>query len=321
VRKMAQFGFVAMTALCFWSSGAGAYPLHKGDSEGALRDIEPYLSGFEARARRLSAQTPAQPSPRVSAAVIPEPLVGTVRTALFGVAALSTLLFLVGLFGELKGARIDGANQSTLVAGFRRYEVHTVTGFVRSPTKALETQTMVSGNQYNVGSSSRTYVPDQFFIAHQNGETPFQLVDFNLPLRDGHRFSAVWAIRKGRERGPYIMFRNHTTNQRIVVDKVLRGMLRPRIWPLLALLVAVWAIGLQSLLALMNFSQSEIGLAIPIAIGVTIWGILGWSIALLIVSSRRVRRFKQRELSQISDALEASAQDLIERMEGWASPA
>lgn len=293
MRKMAQFGFVAMTALCFWSSPAVAY-------------IEPYLSGFEARADRLSAQTPAQSSPRVSAAVIPEPLVGTVRTALFGIAALSTLLFLVGLFGELQGARIGGANQSTLVAGFRRYEVHTVTGFVRSPTKALKTQMMVS---------------DQFFVAHQNGETPFRLVDFNFPLRDGHRFSAVWAIRKGRERGPFIMFRNHTTNQRIVVDKVLRGMLRPRIWPLLALLVAVWAIGLQSLLALMNFSQSEIGLAIPIAMGITIWGILGWSLALSIVSSRRVTRFKQRELSEIWNALEARAQGLSERMEGWASSA
>ncbi len=426
MRKMAQFGFVAMTALCCWSSQAGAYPLHKADyafwrdmpeaarvasdvtgendldtaarqhaafvllialvnlsadgrgqlpwppreralngayyhalpdlhalgaatgqqddlwvrslglqadrsftrpflrryfSERALREIEPYISGFEARASRQSVPR-TQFSSRVPAAVIPARLVSTARTALFGVAALSTLLFLVGLVGELKGARIGGANRSTLVAGFRRYEIHTVTGFVRSPSKALETRTMVSGNQYNVSSSSTTYVHDQFFIAHPNGETSFQLVDFNLPLREGHRLSAVWAIRKGRERGPYIMFRNHTTNERIVVDKVLRRMLRPRIWPLLVLVVGVWAIGLYSALPfIMKFSESDIALVMPLAMTLTAFGILCWTVAFLIVMFGRVRRFKRRELSQMSETLDAKAQGLIGRMEGWASQA
>lgn len=290
-------------------------------SEEALREIEPYISGFEARARHVSAPRPAQFSARVPAAVIPEPLAGNVRTALLGVGALSTLLFLVGLLGELKGIRLGGANRSTLKAGFRRYELHNVTGFVRSPSKALETRTMVSGNQYGVSSSSTTYVHDQFFIVHPNGEKPFQVVDFNLAVREDHRLSVVWAIRKGRDWGPYVMFRNHTTNERIVADKVLRGMLRPRIWPLPVLVVGVWAIGLYSALAVPNLSESDIAVAVPIAMTVTALGILCWTVAFLIVLFGRVRRFKRRELSQLSETLDARAQGLIRSVEGWASPA
>ena len=290
-------------------------------SRDALREIEPYVSSFERLARVRAEQALVQSSPTRASAAIGEPLATVLRTSLYAVAGLSGALFLVGLFGELKVVRIVWAPKSMLLAGFRKYGIHTVTGVVRSPTKALETVTRVSGNEYNVSSSSTTHVHDQFFIAHSGGEMPVQLIDFNLPLRDGHLFSAVWAIRRGRERGPFILLHNHTTNQRIVVDRVLRSMLRPRLWPLPVLLLTIWAAGLQALFALTNFSQSSVGLAIPMAVGVTICGTIGWLLASVIIARWRVRRFRRGELERLSQALDARKNIATAAMTGWTSPA
>lgn len=54
----------------------------------------------------------------------------------------------------------------------------------------------------------------------------------------------MWAIRRLRSHGYYILFRNHSTNEDTYVNSALRHILRPRLWPLLMLLVLLWSLAL-----------------------------------------------------------------------------
>jgi hypothetical protein len=284
-------------------------------SETALREIEPFVSGFEFKAKQLLRQAAVQRSRSRGVGAELQEYAPTI-------AALSGGLFLLGIIGGFRRVGLSADSPSRLVAGFRRYDVHTVTGVVRNPSKGFETRTHVSGTGYNVTSSHETHVHDQFFIAHPQGEKTIQLVDVNLPVRDGHRFSAVWAIRKRAKRGPYIIFRNHSTNECTYIDRSLRRILNPRIWPLLMFLLAAWTLTLQSLPRGPSFDQSfSQSVQGPVAVILTLLGTLGWLAMRAIVGRWRVRRFKKKDAKRLLDVLDARAKESVGNAEAWASPA
>lgn len=286
----------------------------------ALREIEPFVSAFQARAQRWEAQSAAEAA-RAAAAAPPVDLVAVLAAQAVPALPLATglfaLLLLLGIVGELKGFRLGGETHSKLIAGFRRYDLGSVTGIVQSPSTVRETRTLVTGNAEYIGTRSETTVHVDFFIAHPDGEMAIQLVDVNLPLRHGHHLSAVWATRRRRSWSPFIMFRNHTTNQRTYIDHELRRILRPRLWPLLPMLLLVWTAGFSDILTRYALvQQPEIDAVALGSLNITLGATAGWLVAASLITRLRIRRFRRKESLRVSEALDTTASALAGSAEG-----
>jgi hypothetical protein len=289
--------------------------------------IQKYLSPGTLKAAQSAAKAYAsykielRPAPRTAVArgsAFDVLRVREVRIALQLSVACFGLLLLLGVYGEFKRVGLSPGEPASLQAGFRRYAVHSVTGMVRSPSQALESVTTLSGTAASYATSTETHVHSQFFIEHPGGEVGVQLVDVRLPLREGHRLSAVWAIRNGKARGPYIIFRNHTTNERIYIESALRRILRPRVWPLPVLVALVWAIALQAIPPGGTVDQAPV--AGGIASALTFFTTIAWFTGRAIVGRLRVRRFKRNEAVALMSLLDARARDIVGGPGGWVAP-
>lgn len=131
----------------------------------------------------------------------------------------------------------------------KSFEVHAVTGTVASATKQLETRVSggggggatYQGTGYNapVRISSTTVTHDQIFLVDGDGaEHALQLQNWNLACREGNTLTAVWLIKKGKSKGPYVAIRNSTINDTQYDDRMLAKLARPW-WPLLGLLALI----------------------------------------------------------------------------------
>lgn len=121
--------------------------------------------------------------------------------------------------------------------GGREYTLHYTTGTVEETGKNMETRVSGGGGggiTYGgyggtapVSIYSQTVVHDQLFVTDANGkEHSFQLQDFNLACRAGHKISVIWAIKKGKQTGKYICVVNHTTNNNFYNEKALKNVFR-----------------------------------------------------------------------------------------------
>ena len=129
----------------------------------------------------------------------------------------------------------------------KTYQVHATTGRVAAANKQLETRisggggggSSYGGTGYTapVSISSQTVTHDQIFLVDGNGrEHALKLQNWDVTCREGNELTAVWMIRKGKERGPYVAIRNETLGETQYDDKELAKMHRP-LWPLAALVV------------------------------------------------------------------------------------
>lgn len=126
-------------------------------------------------------------------------------------------------------------------AGGGEYALHYTTGTVEETGKNMETRVSGGGGggaTYGgyggtapVTIRSQTIVHDQLFVTDANGEEhSFQLQDFNVACRAGHKISVIWAIKKGKQTGKYIAVVNHTTNNNFYNEKALKNVFRFNIW-------------------------------------------------------------------------------------------
>ena len=91
---------------------------------------------------------------------------------------------------------------------------------------------------------STTTVHDQIFLVDDMGkEHSFQLQDFNVACRDGNVLKVIWAVKKGKDKGDYIIMHSNTTGQAFFNTGAIRRMLRPSWIIPLALTVLFLAIG------------------------------------------------------------------------------
>jgi hypothetical protein len=170
------------------------------------------------------------------------------------------LLLMWGIFGEFKQHGLIADNSFKLNGGHRLYNLNTVTGFVKSPTKSQGTFVSRSTDSSgHVTFSSTTYVDDQFFIAYPEGEMSVQVRNVDIAVREGHIFSAVWAIPKGKKSGNYLLFRNHTTNEQTFMETTLHKILYPKTWLLFVFLVLVWAYAISNTIAINTIAVHEYG--------------------------------------------------------------
>jgi hypothetical protein len=185
------------------------------------------------------------------------------------VTILSDIAFVTGIFCLITVVRlcwpfqVEANDLTNLVAGGRRYRVYTFTGSVTNYTRTATTQVTddraITGNFDQWGGTirttgslrSKTTVHVQFFLAAEPGNThSVQVNDLSLPVGDGQLVSVAWAIRKGRKRGQYFIYRNHTTNQVVYDPGTMRALIygskRPSIrFSLLALALALPTYGVS----------------------------------------------------------------------------
>ena len=153
-----------------------------------------------------------------------------------GVAGTGALLgFFLGSVALARSAwpmRITSSRPPVLIAGLRRYTLSTYTGWVGGSSKTGHTtQTTTTtvthtpswGEAFpantQVGTSTRatTEIQDDVVLVGADGtQHNVQVRGANLRVGDGQLVSAVWAIPAGRQRGPYVFFRNHTTNDNAI---------------------------------------------------------------------------------------------------------
>lgn len=110
------------------------------------------------------------------------------------------------------------------------FSLYSFTGITEESGKNMETQVygggggggtyQGTGGTAPVSISSRTVVHDQLFLVSPEGkERAFQLQDFNLAARKGNQLSVFWGIQSGKNSGPYIAVKNHSTDQTFYQDK------------------------------------------------------------------------------------------------------
>ena len=235
-----------------------------------------------------------------------------ILAALRGVTVGAGLLFLFGLAGEFRGSRLQSVKdggQRFLTVGWRRYIVRTATGIAQGVHLEHTVSTFVSGTSTNVASTMYEQAHREFFIVHEGGELPIQLHNIDFAVRDGHQVSAIGAAPKRKQHaGQLIMLRNHSTNHDAFIDKDLRRLLRPRMWPLAAFLVAWWAAFLPPVLDAPTFESTMAG---PVAVMVTFWGSVLWLIGRLLVGVLRARNLRARDLPALAATLQPVAGQAI----------
>lgn len=127
--------------------------------------------------------------------------------------------------------------------GGNKINLYSTTGEVHEAGKRSETHvsgggTVGGSTPTNVHISSTTTVHDDIFIVDSAGkEHSFQLVDFDVAVRNGNRITITHAIREGKDSGPYFLVQNHSTSQQFFSDSALKKVVRPPVW--LTLLIAI----------------------------------------------------------------------------------
>ena len=153
----------------------------------------------------------------------------------------------------------------------RRCQLYYFTGKVMSSQKQKETQ-ISSGSQYNTGTgqtvatvSSRTVDHHEFFLADSAGaERAFKTVNFDFPCRQGQTLSVMWTIAEGKNEGPFLAVRNHTTGERHDASQasVAEWMKEPYSWAVIGIALAIAIV----------LSLISGGLAFLFVVGIAIYG-------------------------------------------------
>jgi hypothetical protein len=101
---------------------------------------------------------------------------------------------------------------------------------------------MYRGTGYTapVQISSTTITHDMVHLQDQSGgEHALRLQNWDLSVRESHQLTAIWLIKKGKQRGPYVAIHNHTLGETDYDDKLLAKMHRS-LWILLASLALIF---------------------------------------------------------------------------------
>jgi len=135
----------------------------------------------------------------------------------------------------------------------KEYELYWVTGEVVDTGKNMETKVHGSGGGSYGGAygnthtapvriSSTTTIHDQIFLVDREGkEHAYQLQDFNVACRTGNQLMVLWAVRKGKKEGPYIVVHNLSTSKTYFHEKSLKGIFSyPILYPIAAAILCLF---------------------------------------------------------------------------------
>ena len=231
------------------------------------------------------------------------------------ITAFFVLFALPFLYREMRRFGIRKDDPLQLQAGFRRYALHWFSGIVENYNKSTEITTTTTTTQYAQGGTSirhkvtkTTY--EYFELVSGDVRHNIQLTNANLNLQNGHRTTAVWAIRKRKDEGPYILMFDRTTGETKPVSIALWQIFRVRYWLMLPLvLLGAWL----AIIANMFGVGSNIGLsASGQAFTVLFVGWIPLLIIFMLIASWRSRRFQKRDAPKVLAAVEQMEGELAE---------
>ncbi len=155
---------------------------------------------------------------------------------ILGIVVLSTVVIRRGRVFQHHGLAAREGETVRLCGA--PHSLHMATGEVLDASKHTSTEVWGGGGGSSgdghvhvnpIRSESTTH--DTFFLRTRDGrENAFQLTDFDVALRRGNVASVIWMIRKGRERGPYFLVRNHFTGEEYWGERILEALLAPSLW-------------------------------------------------------------------------------------------
>jgi hypothetical protein len=130
-----------------------------------------------------------------------------------------------------------------IVINKKTYDHRFFRGTVVGATKQLETKvtggggggSTYRGTGYTapVQINSTTVTHDMVHLSDGNGsEHALRLQNWDLSVRESHLLTAVWLVKKGRKKGPYVAIHNHSLNETDYNEKELAKMHRS-LWILL----------------------------------------------------------------------------------------
>lgn len=178
------------------------------------------------------------------------------QLAIAAAAVFLGLLTLRTIARDFSSSTMSG--DRNLVVRGKTYELHKVTGGVIESNKQMET--VVSGgggggvgvvhqgtgqvSTNPVRITSRTYVHDNIVLQGVDGQKhSLQLMDFDINTIKDNTLTVVWAIKKGKDRGPYIYAYDHDTRTPFIGGDELSDMHKPSwIWNIISVFAATGAL-------------------------------------------------------------------------------
>jgi hypothetical protein len=143
-----------------------------------------------------------------------------------------------------------------------RTAIQYTTGVVMSSRKQKETQvhstTQYHGNQAVSSTSSSTVDHHELHLRDETGkESAFQLVDLDVPVREGHTVTVVWIFPEGAKSMPYVQIYNHNTGDSNLIEpkRLITWFFKKKIFWIATLggtilgLIIFWPIGVAMMFA------------------------------------------------------------------------
>lgn len=162
--------------------------------------------------------------------------------------------------------RVSTDEPSRFSGMFRRYAIHTFTGYASDISKR--------GDSYTKGSISSTastdfnpagvtgsidtevVITDSFFLTDAQGQIQsFEGTGFEAQVGNDHLVSLAWVIRGRKKAGPYFLIYNHATGKVFFNDKVIRKTLT---FPYPAIYVAILILMILPIPVLIFFGLAEL---------------------------------------------------------------
>lgn len=173
------------------------------------------------------------------------------QLAIAAVAIFLGLLVLRMIARDFSSSKMVG--DRNLVVRGKRYKLYKVTGDVIEFNKKMET--VVSGGGGGGGNiqagtgyvsstpvhiTSQTYVHDYIVLQGVDGQKhSLQLMDFDINTTKDNTMTIVWAIKKGKDRGPHFYAYDHDTRSPFLGGSALSDMHKPSwIWNIISVFVA-----------------------------------------------------------------------------------
>lgn len=144
----------------------------------------------------------------------------------------------------------------------QRTAIHFQTGVVTATRKQKETQihssTQYHGNQAVTSTSSSTVDHHELFLRDASGnESAYNLVDLDVPVREGNTVTVVWVMPENAKSGPYVQVINHNTgdSNQIEPKRLLAWFFKKKLMWMITIGGAIvgfiisWVVGLVMLFA------------------------------------------------------------------------
>jgi hypothetical protein len=160
---------------------------------------------------------------------------------------------------------VDRDDPSRFSGLFRRYTIHTYTGFASDAGKRSDSYTSGNvtsssnpdGSVASVGGSiqTRVVVTDRFFLDDRQGNTyAFEGSGFDARVGNGHLISLAWVTHGFRKSGPYFLIYNQTTGETFFSEKAITKKLT---FPYPTLYIALLCLTVFSIPVLILFALIE----------------------------------------------------------------